>query len=115
MAYTPELNTAACCTLRRIAWAAELPMTKTLNQLVIQLPEIFDKKIICSACKDQSKCNICGFSELFNPEENSATIKKEEIRRKNPVKEFRLKNLTAARPQEEGIRDEDFIENNLNY
>ena len=54
MPYTPELSIKSCCTLRRIAWAAGLPMTKAINQVFELIPEVIDKKFVCAACRDNS-------------------------------------------------------------
>ena len=62
MAYTPELDRPASATLRRIAWALNKPMTKTMNAIVIKLPKLMDKENVCASCRDPSACNICGFN-----------------------------------------------------
>ena len=62
MAYTPELSKPASATLRRIAWALNKPMTKTMSAIVIKLPELIDKEKVCKSCRDPSACNICGFN-----------------------------------------------------
>ena len=62
MAYTPELNRQASATLRRIAWALRQPMTKTMNAIVIKLPQLMDRKDVCKSCRDPSACNTCGFN-----------------------------------------------------
>ena len=59
MAYTPELTYQHSCTLRRIAWALEMPMTKTMEKVFEYLPNILDKKRICEACRDKTKCLNC--------------------------------------------------------
>ena len=85
MAYTPELTTAACCTLRRLAWAAELPMTKVINQVFEFLPEFIDKQTICGACKDNSRCKICGFGMVQNRGESPFALKDKKIGFKDPA------------------------------
>jgi hypothetical protein len=62
MAYTPELNRPAAATLRRIAWALNKPMTKTMNAIVIKLPKLMDSEKVCESCRDPSACHICGFN-----------------------------------------------------
>ena len=62
MAYTPELSKSSSATLRRIAWALNQPMTKTMNVIFIKLPDLMDRKKVCESCKDPSACNICGFN-----------------------------------------------------
>jgi len=62
MAYTPELSQQSSCTLRRIAWALEIPMTKAMERVFDHIPMIVDTKKICSKCQDKTKCNICSFN-----------------------------------------------------
>jgi len=59
MAYTPELNKQYSGTLRRIAWAANIPMTKAITQIIDKTCEIVSKEMICDACKDTSFCGMC--------------------------------------------------------
>jgi hypothetical protein len=62
LAYTPELSDEASGILRRVAWAVRLPMTKTLEAIILKLPEVADKSKVCARCKDHSKCELCAFS-----------------------------------------------------
>jgi len=59
MPYTPALNEELICTLRRMAWHAEKPMTKVLEEAVIARAKKFSQAEICSACLDSSKCELC--------------------------------------------------------
>ena len=61
MAYTPELSAANSCTLRRIAWALDIPMTKTMEYIFDYLTEKIDPKRVCANCKDKTRCADCGF------------------------------------------------------
>jgi len=61
VAYTPELSMGASCTLRRIAWALDVPMTQAMERVFETLPKILDKKKVCEGCRDKSKCNECVF------------------------------------------------------
>ena len=88
MPYTPELNTESCCILRRIAWAAGLPMTKAINQVFEVIPEVLDKTIICAACKDNSKCNICGFNRIKEQDIAPVSLKDKKIRLKDPAEDI---------------------------
>jgi hypothetical protein len=63
MAYTPELTKSASGTLRRIAWAAGLPMTKTINSIFGLIPKLFNKEVVCNACRDKTNCEFCGFGK----------------------------------------------------
>jgi len=62
MAYTTELSLRSSCTLRRIAWALEMPMTKTIEKVFEFLPEILDREKVCQTCRDRSKCSDCEFN-----------------------------------------------------
>ena len=66
MAYTPELNYQSSCTLRRIAWALDIPMTKALHQIINVLPIIINKAKVCDGCRDKSKCTDCSFHQNNN-------------------------------------------------
>ena len=59
MAYTPELSMKSSCTLRRIAWALDVPMTQAMERVFETLPQILDARLICKACRDKSKCSTC--------------------------------------------------------
>ena len=62
MAYTPELSMTSSRTLRRIAWALEMPMTKAIEKVFEYLPAVLDSDKVCRACRDKSKCSNCGFN-----------------------------------------------------
>jgi len=62
MAYTPELSQTSSCTLRRIAWALDMPMTKTIERVFDQLPQIIDRKKVCEKCRDKTRCEECRFN-----------------------------------------------------
>jgi len=70
MAYTPELTQSGSATLRRLAWFRGEPMGKTLERIV-EMTARHTAQIspgaICRACRDDSKCSICG----FNPNETA--------------------------------------------
>jgi len=87
MPYTPELTAESCCILRRIAWAAGLPMTKTINQVFEVIPEVLDKEIVCAACKDNSKCNICGFNRIKEHNIAPVSLKDKKIILKDPAED----------------------------
>jgi hypothetical protein len=44
VAYTPELSYQSSCTLRRIAWALGIPMTKAIERVFDHIPIILDKE-----------------------------------------------------------------------
>ncbi len=62
MAYTPELTLDHSATLRRIAWAMGLPMTKAIVEVFDYLGSTLDLKKVCSACRDKSQCAKCAFN-----------------------------------------------------
>ena len=62
MAYTPELSMKSSCTLRRLAWALDMPMTKAIEKVFEYLPEILDREKVCERCRDKTKCSDCQFN-----------------------------------------------------
>jgi hypothetical protein len=62
MAYTPELTQHHSATLRRIAWAMGIPMTKALEDVFDYLGRTLDPNKVCNACRDKSKCLTCVFN-----------------------------------------------------
>ena len=64
MAYTPELSLQSSATLRRVAWALDVPMTVAIERVFEHLPRMLDRPKVCQACRDRSKCSTC----LFSPE-----------------------------------------------
>jgi hypothetical protein len=88
MAYTPELSTESCCTLRRIAWAAGLPMTKAINQVMELIPEVIEKEFVCAACRDRSKCDICGFHKITEQNIIPVAFADKRIKFKDPAEDI---------------------------
>ena len=62
MAYTPELSQRSSCTLRRIAWALGIPMTKAIERVFEHIPDIVDKRKVCEGCRDKTRCQDCAFN-----------------------------------------------------
>ena len=62
MAYTPELSMKSSCTLRRLAWALDVPMTKAMEKIFEHLVKTLDSEKVCQACRDKSKCSDCQFN-----------------------------------------------------
>jgi len=62
MAYTPELRQDYSGTLRRLAWALDLPMTTALEEVIFQIAREVNHALVCKACRDPSFCERC----LFN-------------------------------------------------
>lgn len=63
MAYTPELSCQHSCTLRRIAWALEMPMTKAIEAVFDYLACNLDSEKVCAGCRDKSRCGDCVFNQ----------------------------------------------------
>jgi len=61
MAYTPQLGDTYSRVLRRIAWAADLPMTTTLEEVILHIAKEVDRERVCGACRDDSFCKRCLF------------------------------------------------------
>jgi hypothetical protein len=47
--------------VRRLAWALGLTMPKAVEHIVGLLPTLFPPGVVCSACKDNTKCKSCAF------------------------------------------------------
>ena len=62
MAYTPELDYENSCTLRRIAWAFNMPMTKAMNRVFEMVVKSLEHEKVCNSCKDKTKCMDCKFN-----------------------------------------------------
>jgi hypothetical protein len=63
MAYTPELSYRHSCTLRRIAWALHIPMTKAMEAVFDHVGKTLDKHKVCEACRDKTRCGECVFNQ----------------------------------------------------
>jgi hypothetical protein len=63
MAYTPQLSYDSSCTLRRIAWALDVPMTVAIELIFEHLPLILDNEKICQCCRDRTRCDRCSFNQ----------------------------------------------------
>jgi len=64
MAYTPQLSYRSSCTLKRIAWALEIPMTKAIERVFDHLPLMLDREKVCQGCKDKTRCDDCAFNHI---------------------------------------------------
>ena len=62
MAYTPELSQKHSCTLRRIAWALDKPMTKAIEDVFDHISDTVDNRKVCKKCRDQTRCRDCVFN-----------------------------------------------------
>ncbi|RJR43942.1 MAG: hypothetical protein C4576_13550 [Desulfobacteraceae bacterium] len=63
MAYTPELSLESSCTLRRIACALGVPMTKAMEMVFEFIPQVLDKQKVCDGCRDKTRCESCNFNQ----------------------------------------------------
>ncbi len=74
MAYTPELTMKSSRTLRRIAWALDMPMTRAIEKIFEYLPKILDSEKVCQTCRDRSKCSDCGFNSVKQNQDEKEVI-----------------------------------------
>jgi hypothetical protein len=61
--YSPQFSEKASVSIRRLAWALNLSMPKTIDILVNEIAVIFSPSVVCPQCKDTSKCQACGFQQ----------------------------------------------------
>jgi len=61
--YSPQFSEMACVTVRRLAWALNLSMPKTVDIIISELSSTFSSSVVCPQCKDKSKCVVCGFNQ----------------------------------------------------
>jgi DNA repair protein RadC len=66
MAYTPQISNRSCATLKRIAWALSMPMTKALDRLIEDSVHTVERQKVCLACRDTSVCDSCAFWDVKN-------------------------------------------------
>ena len=62
MAYSPYLSGKDSSTLRRIAWALNKPMTRTIQIVIKDYLKSIEPEQICKYCKDKTRCN----ERIFN-------------------------------------------------
>jgi hypothetical protein len=61
--YTPQFSEMAVVSVRRLAWALQVSMPRTVDRIVKALPSIFPATAVCPSCKDPAKCELCAFSK----------------------------------------------------
>jgi DNA repair protein RadC len=66
MTYSPQLNRRSCATLRRIAWALDVPMTRAIDRVIEDAVQNLENGSVCLACKDSSVCDSCAFWDVKN-------------------------------------------------
>jgi len=64
MAYTPELTYHYSCTLRRLAWAVNKPMTRAIEDVIDFAARYVDGQKVCDACRDKTRCVDCLFENI---------------------------------------------------
>lgn len=64
MAYTPELSKNDSATVRRIAWALGIPMTRALPRIIEHAARVIDPGKVCEKCRDRSRCTVCVFKPM---------------------------------------------------
>lgn len=69
MTYAVALSDQASFILERIAWALDIPMHLALEIVLEKQPDLLESKIICSACRDKSRCGECLFKTPNQKEE----------------------------------------------
>jgi hypothetical protein len=72
--YSPQFSELASVSVRRFAWAVGLPMTAAVELMTKLLPSLVQSSKVCQACKDNSKCHGCTFSNIFTPHEQNAAL-----------------------------------------
>ncbi len=80
--YTPELSDYHSAVLRRISWAIEKPMTKSLSAILEIIAQALDEKKICEKCKDP-KCQT-GKDCIFKTGHKVAVIDISSIQKEEP-------------------------------
>jgi len=60
--YTPQFSEKASVSIRRLAWAMDIHMTKAVELIVNELSLIFSSSDICPKCEDNTKCKTCAFN-----------------------------------------------------
>jgi recombinational DNA repair protein RecR len=61
--YTPQFSTKVTVTVRRLVWALQVSMPKAVDRVVNALFSVFSPSVVCSSCKDSTKCKLCAFSQ----------------------------------------------------
>lgn len=78
MIYCPRISPRSLCRLRRIAWAVNRPMTKTLDRLIDAACRRINAHSVCNACRDPSTCELCALKPPADAE--AVTAKTAKIR-----------------------------------
>lgn len=71
--YVPKLSATSICRLKRLSWALNKPMTTTLDQLIHVLCQHLDQQLVCNACHDRSRCELCGLQAMHTARRTPVT------------------------------------------
>jgi hypothetical protein len=71
---SPQFSELSAVSVRRLAWSLGVSMPKAVDQVVNALPSLFSPGTVCLACKDQTKCNLCAFSQQPAAEQAAAVV-----------------------------------------
>ena len=72
--YSPQFSELAAVSVRRLAWAIGKPMPAAVDEMVKLLPSIIDSAKVCLACKDNTRCQSCGFYNPSTPQEQAILL-----------------------------------------
>jgi hypothetical protein len=61
MSLMPKLRFKESCSLRRVAWSLNIPMTEAIDMVFAYVPYVVDKKKVCRGIRDKNKCKNCIF------------------------------------------------------
>jgi hypothetical protein len=59
--YSPPFSEIAAVSVRRLAWAMGANMGQAVDVMVKYLPAFIKAELVCSYCKDKTKCSACAF------------------------------------------------------
>ena len=62
--YTPQFTETASVTVRRLAWALNLNMVQTMQEIISFIAQLLNKQKVCLACQDNTKCAACAFAKF---------------------------------------------------
>ncbi len=75
MSYCPKLSSRSLHRLRRIAWAVDRPMTKTLDRIIELVCSRINAQSVCNACLDANDCKLCGLAEMIRQKRRQSNTK----------------------------------------
>jgi hypothetical protein len=72
--YSPPFSEMAAVSVRRLAWALQMPMGKAVDVMVSCLPAFIQTTKVCAVCKNKSKCKNCIFEFAADLPEQAAAL-----------------------------------------